>query len=121
MKSVARTDGASQCQAVGSNAHCQFGLSIATTELCRSGRLIRGARRPASIGVTLRMLACGTLFQSPAAPSGADFKVPDGEYGAEPQVCSRGESRALPAMSDRVNILGVGATPQDLNSAVGDA
>jgi N-acetylglucosaminyldiphosphoundecaprenol N-acetyl-beta-D-mannosaminyltransferase len=64
------------------------------------------------------MLTSGPLSQSQAAaPSGADFTVPDGVYGAE-QVSSRSEGRALPAVSDRVNILGVGATPQDLNSAV---
>ena len=65
------------------------------------------------------MLTSGSLSQSQAAaPSGTDFTVPDGAYGGEQQVCSRGETRALPTMSDRVNILGVGATPQDLNSAV---
>jgi hypothetical protein len=70
-------------------------------------------------GVTSRMLTSGPLSQSQAAaPFGADFTVPDGAYGAEQQVWSRGESRAPPAMSDRVNILGVGATPQDLDVAV---
>ena len=65
------------------------------------------------------MLTSGPLSQSQAAaPFGADFTVPDGAYGAEQQVWSRGESRAPPAMSDRVNILGVGATPQDLDVAV---
>ena len=47
-----------------------------------------------------------------------DFAVPNGAYGAEQQVCSRGESRALAAVSDRVNILGVGAMPLDLTRAV---
>jgi N-acetylglucosaminyldiphosphoundecaprenol N-acetyl-beta-D-mannosaminyltransferase len=70
-----------------------------------------------SIGITLRMPTSGPLSQSPATPSGADFTIPDGAYGAE-QVSSRSEGRTLPALSDRVNILGVGATPQDLNSAV---
>ena len=44
------------------------------------------------------MPTCGGLSQSPAA--------------------SRGESPALPAVTDRVNILGVGAMPHDLNRAV---
>jgi N-acetylglucosaminyldiphosphoundecaprenol N-acetyl-beta-D-mannosaminyltransferase len=64
------------------------------------------------------MLTRGTLSPGAATPSGTDFTIPDGAYGAGQQVCSRGESRALPALSDRVNILGVGATPQDLNGAV---
>ena len=63
------------------------------------------------------MLTRGTLSPGAATPSGADFTIPDGAYGAE-QVSSRSEGRALPAVSDRVNILGVGATPQDLNNAV---
>ena len=42
----------------------------------------------------------------------ADFTVPDGAYGAEQQVCSRGESHSARLQySDRVNILEVGATP----------
>ena len=63
------------------------------------------------------MLTRGTLSPGAATPSGTDFTIPDGAYGAE-QVSSRSEGRALPAVSDRVNILGVGATPQDLNNAV---
>jgi N-acetylglucosaminyldiphosphoundecaprenol N-acetyl-beta-D-mannosaminyltransferase len=63
------------------------------------------------------MLTRGTLSPGAATPSGADFTIPDGAYGAE-QVSSRSEGPTLPALSDRVNILGVGATPQDLNSAV---
>ena len=55
-----------------------------------------------------------------AASSGAGFTIPDGMYGAE-QVSSPSEGHASPAVSDRVNILGVGATPQDLNSCGGDA
>ena len=52
-----------------------------------------------------------------AASSGTGFTIPDGVYGAE-QVSPPSERRASPAASDRVNILGVGATPQDLNGAV---
>jgi len=51
------------------------------------------------------------------AASGTEFTIPDGVCGAE-QVFSPSEGRAAPAVSDRVNILGVGATPQDLNTAV---
>ena len=51
------------------------------------------------------------------AASCAEFTIPDGVCGAE-QVSSPSEGRASPAVSDRVNILGVGATPQDLNTAV---
>jgi N-acetylglucosaminyldiphosphoundecaprenol N-acetyl-beta-D-mannosaminyltransferase len=51
------------------------------------------------------------------ASSGAEFTIPDGVYGAE-QVSLPSEGRASPTVSDRVNILGVGATPQDVNTAV---
>jgi N-acetylglucosaminyldiphosphoundecaprenol N-acetyl-beta-D-mannosaminyltransferase len=64
------------------------------------------------------MLTRGALSQSAAVtPSDPDFEVRNGAYGAE-QVSSRSEGRSLPAVSDRVNIIGVGATPQDLNTAV---
>ena len=63
------------------------------------------------------MLTRGTLTPGAVTPSGANFTIPDGAYGAE-QVSLRSEGRTFPALSDRVNILGVGATPQDLNSAV---
>jgi N-acetylglucosaminyldiphosphoundecaprenol N-acetyl-beta-D-mannosaminyltransferase len=64
------------------------------------------------------MLTRGALSQSAAVtPSDPDFEVRNGAYGAE-QVSSRSEGRSLPVLSDRVNILGVGATPQDLNTAV---
>jgi N-acetylglucosaminyldiphosphoundecaprenol N-acetyl-beta-D-mannosaminyltransferase len=63
------------------------------------------------------MLTRRTLSPGAATPSGADFTIPDGAYEAE-QVSSRSEGPTLPALRDRVNILGVGATPQDLNSAV---
>jgi N-acetylglucosaminyldiphosphoundecaprenol N-acetyl-beta-D-mannosaminyltransferase len=64
------------------------------------------------------MLTGGTLSRGAAAtPSSADFTIPHRACGAE-EVSSRSEGRAFPAVSDRVNILGVGATPQDLNSAV---
>ena len=43
--------------------------------------------------------------------------MPDGVCGAE-LVSPPSEGRTSPAVSDRVNILGVGATPQDLNTAV---
>jgi N-acetylglucosaminyldiphosphoundecaprenol N-acetyl-beta-D-mannosaminyltransferase len=64
------------------------------------------------------MLTRGTLSPGATTPSSANFTIPDGAYGAEPQVSSRSEGPTLPALSDRVNILGVGATPRDLNSAV---
>jgi N-acetylglucosaminyldiphosphoundecaprenol N-acetyl-beta-D-mannosaminyltransferase len=51
------------------------------------------------------------------AASGTEFTIPDGVCGAE-QVSSPSEGRASPAVTDRVNIRGVGATPQDLNTAV---
>ena len=51
------------------------------------------------------------------ASSGTGFSIPDGVYGAE-QVSPPSEGRVSPALSDRVNIVGVGATPQDLNTAV---
>src|SRR6478736_1832810 len=51
------------------------------------------------------------------ASSGTGFTIPDGVYGAE-QVPPRSEGRVSPPVSDRVNIVGVGATPQDLNTAV---
>jgi hypothetical protein len=51
------------------------------------------------------------------ASSGAEFTIPDSVCGEE-QVSPPSERRAFPAVGDRVNILGVGATPQDLNSAV---
>src|SRR6476661_4041816 len=51
------------------------------------------------------------------ASSGTGFTIPDGVYGAE-QVSPPSEGRVSPALSDRVNIVGVGATPQDLNTAV---
>jgi N-acetylglucosaminyldiphosphoundecaprenol N-acetyl-beta-D-mannosaminyltransferase len=64
------------------------------------------------------MLRSGTLSESAAAPAScADFTFPDRAFEAE-QASSRSEERALRDVSDRVNILGVGATPQDLNSAV---
>jgi N-acetylglucosaminyldiphosphoundecaprenol N-acetyl-beta-D-mannosaminyltransferase len=64
------------------------------------------------------MLRSARLSQSAAAPpSCADFTSPNRAFGAE-QASSRSEERALRGVSDRVNILGVGATPQDLNSAV---
>ncbi len=64
------------------------------------------------------MLTSGTLSRGAAAtPSGVEFTIPEGAYGAE-RVSSGNEGRAFPAVGDRVNILGVGATPQDLNSAV---
>jgi N-acetylglucosaminyldiphosphoundecaprenol N-acetyl-beta-D-mannosaminyltransferase len=64
------------------------------------------------------MLTSGTLSRSAAVtPSGVDFTIPEGTYGAE-RVSSGNEGRSFPAVGDRVNILGVGATPQDLNSAV---
>ena len=64
------------------------------------------------------MLTRGALSQSAAVtPSDPDFEVRNGAYGAE-QVSSRSEGRSLPVVSDRVNIIGVGATPQDLNTAV---
>src|SRR5271168_4211952 len=52
-----------------------------------------------------------------AGRSDADITISDGTYRA-PQVSSRSEGRASPVPSDRVNILGVGATPQDLDVAV---
>jgi N-acetylglucosaminyldiphosphoundecaprenol N-acetyl-beta-D-mannosaminyltransferase len=52
-----------------------------------------------------------------SAASAAEFTIPDGVCGAE-QVFSPSEGRASPGVSDRVDILGVGATPQDLNTAV---
>jgi N-acetylglucosaminyldiphosphoundecaprenol N-acetyl-beta-D-mannosaminyltransferase len=52
-----------------------------------------------------------------AASSDKGYTIPDGVCGAE-QVSSPSEGRASLAVSDRVNILGVGATPQDLNTAV---
>ena len=52
-----------------------------------------------------------------AALSGTEFTMPDGVCGAE-LVSPPSEGRTSPAVSDRVNILGVGATPQDLNTAV---
>ena len=51
------------------------------------------------------------------AASGAEFTIPDGVCGAE-QVSSPSEGHASPGVTDRVNIRGVGATPQDLNTAV---
>ena len=50
------------------------------------------------------------------AASGSEFTVSVGADGAE-QVL-RSEGRALPAVRDRVNILGVGAMPLDLDRAV---
>jgi N-acetylglucosaminyldiphosphoundecaprenol N-acetyl-beta-D-mannosaminyltransferase len=59
-----------------------------------------------------------TLSPSAATvASGAEFTIPDGVCGAE-QVSPPSDRRASPAVSDRVNILGVGATPQDHNTAV---
>ena len=52
-----------------------------------------------------------------AASSGTGFPIPDGVYGAE-HVSLPSEGHVSPAVSDRVNILGVGATPEDLNTAV---
>jgi N-acetylglucosaminyldiphosphoundecaprenol N-acetyl-beta-D-mannosaminyltransferase len=63
------------------------------------------------------MLTGGTLTPDAATPSGANFTIPDAAYGAE-QASLRSEGSTLPARSDRVNILGVGATPLDLNNAV---
>ena len=51
------------------------------------------------------------------ASSGAGFTIPDGMYPAE-KVSPPSEGRVSPTVSDRVNILGVGAAPQDLNDAV---
>jgi N-acetylglucosaminyldiphosphoundecaprenol N-acetyl-beta-D-mannosaminyltransferase len=64
------------------------------------------------------MLTSGVLPQSKAlAASDADLTSSAGAYGAE-QVSALRPGRGRPARSDRVNILGVGATPQDLNTAV---
>ena len=64
------------------------------------------------------MLTRGTLSRGAAgAPSRVDFIVPDRAYRAK-EVSSQSDGRALPAVSDRVNILGVGAMPLDLNRAV---
>ena len=64
------------------------------------------------------MLTSGTMPRDAvAATSDADITVSDGTCRA-PQGSSRSEGRSSPAMSDRVNILGVGATPQDLKRAV---
>ena len=52
-----------------------------------------------------------------AASSGVGFTIPDGMYPAE-KVSPAREGRASPAASDRVNILGVSATAQDLDTAV---
>src|SRR6476661_284703 len=62
------------------------------------------------------MLTTPSLSAGSASP-GTGFTSSDGVYGAE-QVSPPSEGRASPAVSDRVNILGVGATPQDLNTAV---
>jgi N-acetylglucosaminyldiphosphoundecaprenol N-acetyl-beta-D-mannosaminyltransferase len=53
---------------------------------------------------------------TPLSP-GAELTIPNGVCGAE-QVSPPSERRGSPGVSDRVNILGVGATPQDLNTAV---
>ena len=45
------------------------------------------------------------------ASSGAEFTIPDGMYPAE-KVSPPSEGRVSPTVSDRVNILGVGATPR---------
>lgn len=58
-----------------------------------------------------------TLSPGADSASSTGFTIPNGVYGAE-QVSPPSERRASPAVSDRVNILGVGATPQDLNTAV---
>ena len=64
----------------------------------------------------------GTSAPAFAAPSGADFTIPCAANSAEQQGSSLIEDCALlarpPAGSDRVNILGVGAMPLDLNRAV---
>ena len=49
--------------------------------------------------------------------SGAEFTIPDGVCGVE-QVSPQSGGRASPAESDRGDILGVGTTPQDLNTTV---
>jgi N-acetylglucosaminyldiphosphoundecaprenol N-acetyl-beta-D-mannosaminyltransferase len=50
-----------------------------------------------------------------AASSDTGFTIPDGVYES---VSPPSEGRASPVMRDRVNILGVGATPQNLDTAV---
>jgi hypothetical protein len=62
----------------------------------------------------LAMLTSGTLPRD-AVAGRSDAHITISEA---PQVSSRSEGRASPAPSDRVNILGVGATPQDLDVAV---
>jgi N-acetylglucosaminyldiphosphoundecaprenol N-acetyl-beta-D-mannosaminyltransferase len=51
-----------------------------------------------------------------ASSPGTELTISDGVYGAE-LVSPQSEGRASP-VRDRVNILGVGVTPQDLNTAV---
>src|SRR6478672_11769667 len=51
------------------------------------------------------------------ALSDAGFIIADGVCGVE-QVSPPSEGRSSPAVSDRVNILGVGATPLDLDTTV---
>jgi N-acetylglucosaminyldiphosphoundecaprenol N-acetyl-beta-D-mannosaminyltransferase len=62
----------------------------------------------------LAMLTSGTLPRD-AVAGRSDAHITISEA---PQVSSRSEGRASPAPNDRVNILGVGATPQDLDVAV---
>ena len=53
-----------------------------------------------------------------ARPIRCRLYVRDVAYRGDQQVYSRAESRAPPAVSDRVDILGVGITPLDLKRAV---